>query len=295
MVTNVIFGHVPGVAVGDSFATYLDMNAAGLHRSTMGGIAGTERTGADSVVISGQYADDVDRGDLIVYTGQGGRNESGKHVSDQTLTRGNRALAVNQLKGLPVRVIRGSHRLSDYAPTSGYRYDGLYRVESHWHEKGKAGFNVWRYRLEKIDLATPILPRPDSSSAQQLAGGNSNPSRKTTTVQRVIRDTTQAKKLKERYKYQCQVCDTAIKTAGGLYAEAAHIKPLGEPHNGPDTPDNILCLCPNHHVMFDLGSFSVEDDLSLIGLPGKLRLISEHTLSASNLRYHREHYLSRPK
>jgi hypothetical protein len=23
---------------------------------------------------------------------------------------------------------------------------------------------------------------------------------------------------------------------------------VGRPHNGPDTADNVLCLCPNDHV-----------------------------------------------
>lgn len=38
------------------------------------------------------------------------------------------------------------------------------------------------------------------------------------------------------------------------YAEAAHIRALGSPHNGPDVIENVLCLCPNHHVLFDNGA-----------------------------------------
>jgi hypothetical protein len=37
--------------------------------------------------------------------------------------------------------------------------------------------------------------------------------------------------------------------------------------------DNILCLCPNHHVMFDAGSFSIAEDLTLLGLAGRLRVV----------------------
>jgi predicted restriction endonuclease len=69
-------------------------------------------------------------------------------------------------------------------------------------------------------------------------------------------------------------------------------KPLGQPHNGPDVVANILCLCPNHHVLFDLGAFSVKDNLELIGLAGKFRTDSKHKISAEHLRYHREHYLN---
>ena len=39
---------------------------------------------------------------------------------------------------------------SAYAPVRGYRYDGLYRVSGEWKERGRAGFLVWRFRLEKM-------------------------------------------------------------------------------------------------------------------------------------------------
>jgi predicted restriction endonuclease len=42
-----------------------------------------------------------------------------------------------------------------------------------------------------------------------------------------------------------------------LYAEAHHIKPLGAPHNGPDVRANILCVCPNDHVLLDYGAIKL--------------------------------------
>ena len=71
--------------------------------------------------------------------------------------------------------------------------------------------------------------------------------------------------------------------------EGAHIRPLGAPHDGPDTPDNILCLCPNHHVLFDQGAFHLGDDLVLIGLGGRLRTIKGHTINPIHHAYHRHH------
>jgi hypothetical protein len=44
-----------------------------------------------------------------------------------------------------------------------------------------------------------------------------------------------------------------VESERSFLREAAHIRPLGAPHNGPDTLDNTLCLCPNHHVLFDHG------------------------------------------
>jgi hypothetical protein len=66
-----------------------------------------------------------------------------------------------------------------------------------------------------------------------------------------------------RYETLKEISDSEIVTLALFYKlrgvesersflrEAAHIRPLGAPHNGPDTWDNTLCLCPNHHVPFD--------------------------------------------
>ena len=39
---------------------------------------------------------------------------------------------------------------------------------------------------------------------------------------------------------------------------------MGEPHNGPDSVDNVICLCPNDHVLFDRGVIGIEQDGSII-------------------------------
>lgn len=124
---NIIFGEIPGFPEGSTFKSYAELNAAGVHRSGMGGISGPGDIGADSIVVSGGYADDEDFGSEIIYTGQGGRDESsGRQIKDQEMVRGNKALVKSELEGLPVRVIRGEHRGNPYAPSSGYRYDGLF-------------------------------------------------------------------------------------------------------------------------------------------------------------------------
>ena len=37
-----------------------------------------------------------------------------------------------------------------------------------------------------------------------------------------------------------QMCGIRLEGFAGPYAEAAHVRPLGSPHNGPDTLNNIL-------------------------------------------------------
>lgn len=109
--------------------------------------------------------------------------------------------------------------------------------------------------------------------------------RKSVTISRIIRDTDASNRVKELYANCCQVCGTSIPTAKGYYSEGAHIKPLGEPHNGPDLESNILCLCPNHHVMLDRGSLLINDDLSLTGAKGRLKVNGAHKIDIAFIRY----------
>jgi putative restriction endonuclease len=280
-----VFGEIAGYPEGSEFDSYKALNEAKIHLQRQGGITGSQEEGAESIVVSGGYEDDQDFGDEIIYTGQGGRDESGKQVADQTLTRGNMALAKNEIDNLPVRVIRGAHKGNAFAPESGYRYDGLYRVDSHWHEIGKAGFKIYRFKLIKL---TANLPKQKTSPAQLASpAGNQTPRRATGAVQRIVRDPKLGKWVKSLHDHKCQVCGIQISTSAGFYAEAAHIKAVGEPHNGPDTTENLLCLCPNHHLMFDKGVFVINDDLSLSGIEGKITTHENHPIEIEFIRYHR--------
>lgn len=281
-----VFGHLPGYPEGSFFVSRAELSRAGVHRPLIAGISGRGREGADSVVLSGGYEDDQDYGDTILYTGHGGRDpETGRQIGHQTLTRGNLALACNRLHGLPVRVIRGATQRSSYSPEVGYRYDGLYRIDDYWREIGRSGFYIWRYRLVKMvnhpGRGDTVAEPPHVYAAVP---------RHETTVLRIVRDTEQTRQIKALYHYRCQMCGVRLEGSAGPYAEAAHIRPLGSPHNGPDTPDNILCLCPNHHVLFDYGGVAIDDDFTLIGQDGRLMVDFRHRINREHLRYHRERY-----
>src|SRR5687767_6609599 len=142
--TKRIFGDIPGYPEGTYFESRLEASRAGVHRPTQGGISGSAVGGADSIVVSGGYEDDRDLGIEILYIGHGGRDpETGEQVADQELSSGNLALIYSSNHDLPVRVIRGANSHSQFAPKAGYRYDGLYRVEKYWQDKGKSGHLVW--------------------------------------------------------------------------------------------------------------------------------------------------------
>jgi len=278
------FGEIKSVDVGTEFASRAELAASGIHRPTQAGISGSSTGGADSIVVSGGYEDDEDYGDYLIYGGQAGFDPNTKQQNeDAELSRGNLALVVSYNKGLPVRVTRGLGSTRQHT----YRYDGLYRVERWWVDRGKSGFRIYRFALRKIDdkpITTPAgeLPLPTS---------NQEPDKVESYTTRVIRDTLVSETVKDLHRHFCQTCSTRIERPGGAYAQAAYIRPLGRPHNGPDTVDNILCLCPNCHVLFDGWAFAIEDDGTLIGaLNGRLFEREDHAVNRAFLRYHRRLY-----
>jgi len=282
----IIFGEIPDIEEGHVFKGRREMMPSSFHRYWAAGIDGDSTEGAAAIVLSGGYEDDMDLGDEIIYTGAGGNDpNTGKQIEDQTWkNRGNAALRISMDEGIPVRVVRGHAHRSPFSPEAGYLYAGLYSVVDAWEEEGKSGFKICRFRLE-YSGQNENRKAPETL---ELNYTKRETQRKAGTVLRIIRDTKLARDIKKLYNYECQVCGHAINTQSGRYAEGAHIKPLGRPHNGDDNTDNILCLCPNHHVMFDKGSFSIADNLELIGiLTGKLILHEKHQLNKSNLTYHR--------
>lgn len=271
------FGDLGGFPeVGGLYADRRALREAGLHRPLEAGIDYGPGGPAASVVLSGVYPDD-DRGDIVIYTGQGGlARGTTRVVADQPLSRGNAALIRNCRMGVPVRVVR---RVS-----GGLRYDGLYSVDRYFRERFADGFVRWRYELRRIGPAATLIFRdaPDEP-----------PQRIEQTVLRVVRQTALARAVKEMYDYTCQVCDTSLPTAAGPYAEAAHVRPLGRPHNGQDALSNLLCLCPNDHVLLDFGAITIlPETLKVTGERTRegrpVVLTPRHHLDASNLDYHRE-------
>ena len=273
---------------GTAYVNRRALADAGVHKPLQHGISGAGAEGSDSIVVSGGYEDDLDYGSLIVYTGAGGRDPAtGRQVADQEFTAQNLALVKSQAEGLPVRVVRGSGADEAWSPSSGYRYDGLFRVEESWRDPGQSGFIVCRYRL--VELAADGTP-----VATPAAAIGPSP-RAETTVQRIVRNTEISRRVKELHDYTCQICGTRIEIAPGAYAEGAHIRPLGRPHDRPDAEGNILCLCPNDHVRFEYGAIEVEDDLQIRETAtgrtlGVLTTVEGHNVDVAQLVYHRERF-----
>ncbi|MGO1049495.1 YDG/SRA domain-containing protein [Crossiella sp. CA198] len=288
------FGEVPWVPEDTHFPDRAAAFDALVHRQRQAGICGTEKDGAESIVVSGGYEDDVDLGDIIIYTGEGG-NENGKQVADQKMTKGNAALRTSyRQQDALVRVLRGYKGDPKYSPSSGYRYDGLFRVASYWSEKGKSGYLVWRYKVVRAGFSTAEANLAEfvAKAEKGAPPGVATPERAKVIRNSVKRLRAVAAWVKNKHNSRCQVCALQLEVPKSFHAETAHIKPLGMPSNGPDSAENCLCLCPNDHARFDRGAIVIEDDLTIINAitgekMGELRTVAGHNIEVSYLAWHR--------
>lgn len=65
------------------------------------------------------------------------------------------------------------------------------------------------------------------------------------------------------YEYQCAVCGFSVRLRHQLLAlEAAHI--MWHQAGGPDVEVNGLALCATHHKLFDMGAFTVTEELKML-------------------------------
>lgn len=297
------FGELPSQPEGTPYDSRRAVRLAGLHAHNQAGISGTQREGADAIVLNGGYPDDQDTGDVIVYTGHGGQDPATRHqIADQSLDDpGNAGLVRSQLEVLPVRVIRGSEEPSEYAPAQGYRYDGLYRVVRHWFKTRDDGFRVLQFQMVKLgSVADTSSPGPELTDEPTTANATeTGPAGRTAaTVNRVNRRARVVRNVKAWHQNRCQVCGLAVELPNGTASEVAHIQGLGIPHNGPDIEENALCLCPNDHLRFDYGALYLTDDLKIVDsvrgiVQGQLRTHQKHKIGIHYIRQHREYWTRR--
>lgn len=140
--------------------------------------------------------------------------------------------------------------------------------------------NTLKFPLQIIHFLNDLNDRQEDKTP--LAEDLNEPQRILSETYRILRDTKISRNIKELYGYKCQLCGDVIKFSNGVrYAESHHIKPLGNPHNGPDVKENVICLCPNHHVLLDYGGIKL--DLS------EFKASLKHTISEEYIKYHNEH------
>lgn len=152
-----------------------------------------------------------------------------------------------------------------------------------------------RAGLAGYTTADGLLDQTEDSRAQgavdqETATGPTG--RRESTSSRLIRNVAVAAQVKHLHNHACQVCDTRLQYKRRPYSEAAHIRGLGSPHDGPDELSNLLCLCPNHHVLFDGLEIYIDADGVVRRTHGgeqlrHLRRHADHRIDETHLRYHR--------
>ena len=153
--------------------------------------------------------------------------------------------------------------------------DELKRRDSTEVVKGQRGY--WIFIGDQFSPISTDFEGPE----------NIEPQRTLTTSYRIIRDTKITRVLKALHSNLCQICGETIPLPNGQkYSEAHHIKPLGNPHDGPDIPSNILILCPNHHAMCDYGSIKID--------ASKIRRHPDHEIGVEFIEYHNEFIAPNP-
>ncbi len=121
----------------------------------------------------------------------------------------------------------------------------------------------------------------ETPKASDLPDGNDKPERTFTITYRILRDSSLARKIKVLHNHSCQICSDTIEFPNGeRYSEAHHIIPLGKKHDGPDVAENIIVLCPRHHVLCDYGAIQLDMN--------DLNNIQNHMLSIDSIKYHND-------
>ncbi len=138
------------------------------------------------------------------------------------------------------------------------------RMLEDWLINNSATLKEWylrdadRYDKDRI---ADFFGQPEVLDTPKATDINEPPesTRVETTTYRILRDTALSREVKIAQQFKCQLCGNTIRLRdGGFYAEAHHVRPLGKPYNGPDTRDNIICVCPTCHVLLDYKVIALE-------------------------------------
>jgi putative restriction endonuclease len=82
---------------------------------------------------------------------------------------------------------------------------------------------------------------------------------------RPFRDVTFTRSVRTLYNFTCAMTGLSIINGGGRpEVEAAHIRPVGDDHNGPDSMRNGIALSRSIHWMFDRGLLSLTDGYEIL-------------------------------
>jgi putative restriction endonuclease len=88
-------------------------------------------------------------------------------------------------------------------------------------------------------------------------------------IRKPFRDAVFVRQVKAAYQNKCAFTGLDMRNGGGrTEVDAAHIKPVGDGHNGTDSVRNGLALSKTVHWMFDRGLLSIDGDYKILTAKG---------------------------
>ena len=142
----------------------------------------------------------------------------------------------------------------------------------------------------------PIAPNPIQDIT--IPDDDANPPAKIRCeVTRIVRCTEKGRKLKNLYRFKCQICRCRIivpNSAASGYMEVHHMRPLGGVYKGHDNWNNMLVLCPNCHVEFDRLAVAIDPKTGRVlcydrnneKVGRKIQYLPGHSLAEENIAHH---------
>jgi len=99
-------------------------------------------------------------------------------------------------------------------------------------------------------------------------------------IDSIVRNQGFVREVKRLRDNTCQICGNKLEIGPNCYySEVHHLQPLGNPHNGPDIKNNMICVCPNCHKKLDYGFLTI----NVI-----LENLQDHIIDEQFIVYHNE-------
>jgi len=113
------------------------------------------------------------------------------------------------------------------------------------------------------DVEASVAAAEFDSAADSLAaagGSDEVVARLREAASRLVRSARFRREVSRAYGRKCAACGTQLRLD-----QAAHLFPASQP-GSPDTIDNGICLCANHHLAFDAGLLRIDPDTWALSL-----------------------------
>lgn len=159
-VVGQLYGPVPGFPSGSWWGIRMDCSRDHVHDPFNESVQDGP-VGAISVCTS-HSNEDVDFGDLLTFTGQ-------QYVRGNLK---NESLILSFQNKIPVRLVRGYSLSNNFAPKTGYRYDGLYMVTAYWIGVSSNSTKYHKFALARLHRQEPAPWQCNFSLVSQQSYSN---------------------------------------------------------------------------------------------------------------------------